>query len=99
MLRTFAFGNISRSMPRVSSSKCAPPPLDAENLVVDDVDQIVVAGDGLQQRWRRREDRDVLGSQNVAGLPVRHPRCGPGMVGVDAPAGLRLDLPPCWHSR
>jgi hypothetical protein len=69
-----------------------PAALDAENLVVDHVDQVVVAGDRLQQRWRRGEDGDVLGAQDVAGLLENVIDIGRGLI--HRAAGDQLLDPP-----
>ena len=68
-----------------------PAPFDAENLVVDHVDQVVVAGDRLQ-RWRRREDGDVLGAHDVTGLLENVIDIGRGLI--HRTAGDQLLQPP-----
>jgi hypothetical protein len=89
---------IRKDLPQYAAGvliEMCPAPLDAENLVVDHVDQVVVAGEGLQQRWRRGEDGDVLGAQDAAGLLENVIDIGRGII--RRAAGDQLLDPPRIH--
>jgi hypothetical protein len=61
---------------------CAPASLDCRHLLVDQLDEVVVAGDAFEQWWRGDEDINVLRAQEEPGLLDQMLGVGGGLVGL-----------------